>query len=90
MIEWTESAQAAWTAHEEQLQVRLEDSEADAQEVAQDVRSHIEEEAHKAGLEGHRCRLAGIPVEADGRPGGIVVQKNNPRNARENKVSRSP
>ena len=50
MIEWTESAQAAWTAHEEQLQVRLEDSEADAQEVAQDVRSHIEEEAHKAGL----------------------------------------
>ena len=50
MIEWTKSAQAAWTAHEEQLQVRLEDSEADAQEVAQDVRSHIEEEAHKAGL----------------------------------------
>ena len=50
MIEWTESAQAAWTAHEEQLKVRLEDSEADAQEVAQDVRSHIEEEAHKAGL----------------------------------------
>ena len=50
MIEWTESAQAAWTAHEEQLQVRLEDSEADAQEVAQDVRFHIEEEAHKAGL----------------------------------------
>ena len=41
MIEWTKSAQAAWTAHEEQLQVRLEDSEADAQ----DVRSHIEEEA---------------------------------------------
>ena len=50
MIEWTESAKAAWTAHEEQLQVRLEDSEADPQEVAQDVRSHIEEEAHKAGL----------------------------------------
>ena len=50
MIEWTESAQAAWTAHEEQLKVRLEDSEADAQEVAQDVRSHIEEEAHKADL----------------------------------------
>ncbi len=50
MIEWTESAQAAWAAHEEQLQVRFEDSEADAQEVAQDVRSHIEEEAHKAGL----------------------------------------
>ena len=50
MIEWTESAQAAWAAHEEQLQVRLEDSEADAQEVAQDVRFHIEEEAYKAGL----------------------------------------
>ena len=50
MIEWTKSARAAWTAHEEQLQVRLEDSEADAQEVAQDVQVHIEEEAHKADL----------------------------------------
>ncbi len=51
MIQWTESAQAAWKAHEQQLQDQLQDSEADASEVAQDVRCHIEEEARKAELQ---------------------------------------
>jgi hypothetical protein len=50
MAQWTESAKAEWRTYSQRLKESLLGSEADAAEVEEDVRRHVDEEIHAAGL----------------------------------------
>ncbi len=50
MAKWTESAKAEWKAYGQRLRKQLNGSEADAAEVEEDLKRHVDEEIHSAGL----------------------------------------
>lgn len=50
MAKWTNSAKAEWKTYGIRLRETLDDSEADVAEVEEDLKRHVDEEAHAAGL----------------------------------------
>ncbi len=50
MAKWTESAKAEWKAYSQRLRNQLKGSEADAAEVEEDLKRHVDEEIHAKGF----------------------------------------
>ena len=50
MAKWTESAKAEWKAYSQRLRNQLNGSEADAAEVEEDLKRHVDEEIHAKGF----------------------------------------
>jgi hypothetical protein len=50
MAKWTESAKTEWKAYSQRLRNQLNGTEADAAEVEEDLKRHVDEEIHAQGL----------------------------------------
>ena len=50
MAKWTNSAKAEWKTYGIRLREALKGSEADVAEVEEDLKRHVDEEAHASGL----------------------------------------
>jgi len=78
MAKWTNSAKAEWKTYGIRLREALKGSEADVAEVEEDLKRHVDEEAHAYGLtiiDGDWLR------QTLGRIGNLEVPENTPQTA---------